>query len=336
MKNKSVRIITVAILGIIILIPLWLYIRFQKFDVYDKKLNGNLISESGIVYEYDGSSYDTIKKEKVIGRIKGEKFYQIFSGISLYKLEGYDEQDVIYERALMWEAVYKRKENAKIEKVYKEEPSLYKQRLHYSRHDYKEVLSLVVDYGMGLTVSVSEKNPPTLHYALKEKDVVELMDELSFNFNKIPFEKALALKNLLHKWLQVDYTSVNEHLKIVDEGLKDVEAELKDVVEGKIPNYGLNGRQTTEMLVSMVAIAYSHQASLIDKKNPPYNTFSEVEVAEMENKIQNHSNFTPEQRTAMLEMLAEWKNGDISNAVQQHKQLLTWLKNDRDILNEAK
>jgi hypothetical protein len=28
-------------------------------NVYDKKLNGNLISESGIVYEYDGrSNYD--------------------------------------------------------------------------------------------------------------------------------------------------------------------------------------------------------------------------------------------------------------------------------------
>lgn len=79
-------------------------------DVYVKKANGDLISKDGIVYEYDGQSfYDDVKKEKAIGRLEGDKFYN-YGGTCIWKLEGYDELDVIYETALMWYAAYKRKQ----------------------------------------------------------------------------------------------------------------------------------------------------------------------------------------------------------------------------------
>ena len=111
MKNKRGWIIAIAIISVIILVPLWGYINFVSRDVYIKKPNGDLVSKSGIVYEYDRSTYYlTVKKEKVIGRIEGEKFYQLFSGTSLWKLEGYDEMDIISEKALMWDATYKRKQ----------------------------------------------------------------------------------------------------------------------------------------------------------------------------------------------------------------------------------
>jgi hypothetical protein len=114
MKNKRNKIIIgaafAAIFSIYILVPLSLYINYTSREVYVKEANGDLIAKSGIVYEYDGQSfYHDVKKEKVIGRLEGSKFFD-FGGTLIWKLEGYEEQDVIYETALMWQAAYKRKQ----------------------------------------------------------------------------------------------------------------------------------------------------------------------------------------------------------------------------------
>jgi hypothetical protein len=110
MKSKRSKIIIGTVIGIYILVPLCLYINYMSRDVYVKKANGELVSKSGIVYEYAGNiHYDNVRKEKVIGRLQGDKFYN-YGGTAIWKLEGYDEQDVIYETALMWQAAYKRKQ----------------------------------------------------------------------------------------------------------------------------------------------------------------------------------------------------------------------------------
>lgn len=66
MKNKTGRIITIAILSIILLLPLWAYINFTSCNVYIKKPNGDLVSKSRIMYEYGGKiNYSKMRQEKV-------------------------------------------------------------------------------------------------------------------------------------------------------------------------------------------------------------------------------------------------------------------------------
>ncbi len=108
MKVRKNRIFIVVIVSGCILILLWPYINYIRREVYVKRPNGDLVSKSDIVYEYCGGNFDNVKKEKAIGRLEGDKFYN-FGGTTLWKLEGYAEDDLIYETALMWEAAYKRK-----------------------------------------------------------------------------------------------------------------------------------------------------------------------------------------------------------------------------------
>lgn len=109
--KKASLVIIFSIIIIITLSVILQYTQYTRLDVYVKNPNGDIIFKSDVVYKYDGrlsSKYaDGIKLGKTIGRVESKGFFRTWlEGPRVYEVKGYDPQKVIFEKALMWDAVY--------------------------------------------------------------------------------------------------------------------------------------------------------------------------------------------------------------------------------------
>ena len=115
MKISKTKLALIIIFIIILISIMISYIKFTRLDIYVQETNGDVISQNGVVYEYNAqltNSFDTgeLKIDKIIGRFKGKDFFNTWIlGTKIIKLQGYDEKETFLLSNLMLQEVYTKK-----------------------------------------------------------------------------------------------------------------------------------------------------------------------------------------------------------------------------------
>lgn len=115
-KISKIKIAAISISCIILIGVIILFNNIKDIGVYSRETNGNIVSEDGIEYQFNGeltSSYagGEVKAVRIIGRFKDKSFFEtLSSGPKIIKLEGYDEKDTFLVRGLMLQEVYTKRD----------------------------------------------------------------------------------------------------------------------------------------------------------------------------------------------------------------------------------